>query len=929
MAETASEESLESEKLECGVCCKQFDRPKLLPCLHSICQECLRNEWAGQSASTCPVCSAPTDGDVTNLQDNTFVTNLLSKLQLRRRIGMGLDIQCSLCQACGDDRPATSLCFECDQFLCLSCCLSHQLLMERYGHLVKTLNDLRMLGCEDFVTLARNSKQTICPDHKEQHIRFFCKTCSMSICCNCLLLYHIPPEHCYHNIKQEVALKKEELKQMMDTIQENHHKFTERITQLKFLQEGLDVAQNNAEALIRQKASAVIQEINKQGEALLRELETKCNSEESRLAERLKQTKQMIDRMGAGNELAGKMLKFGTDEEMMEMYKTIRSALTALVAETPMDVSKEATLIKLIECTLDTPNLLRALITKKEQNEEVGDSEDEEILLDMASHQHWERYSAGEGSANPEILPAGNEIVPPPLLRATVDGTDEAEFEDAVSPSSCYPEPSGIMNSCGVPFTHVLEHLEWAGEEAMRSEQPLSPCPGFSGWTRDMCPSGPSFQCESMQKHKKVPKKRPGSAENKNMSFKKKCLLSEHNYHTELTTDSQPKLLSQNNTDVIALNISTEVNNEDFWRLPAEEMIKISPENSEDNGVPSKFILSPLTEVQKETSSAVMNTESIVPLSDPVGPNMSNWSSGDRYQDKAAGIQLSQELGGNPLVFFQLQTTGMESSDIVQLSAVSGEKIFDKYILPSNPLSAGAAAVTEIQIMDGILYLRGEPQPTCSLQEAMAAFFQFLQSLDKPLLAGHNIWFRDCQIIYKAWGDLFMKDQFARCVTGFLDMLWLAKDIVPRSEVRNYKLKHLVGTYVGELFLEDRALNNVRALQELYCVLKPTPGLIRSNCFSFSQLECRVTLQPLFDQEVICRAVVDKLAFKGISLIILKLAHHNDPQSGIRNMISTNDNLGLANPQLVINSIRLYLDSLSSRKMKRNWNRQVLKVENE
>ncbi|XP_067911511.1 protein PML-like isoform X3 [Heterodontus francisci] len=827
MMETASEVSLAAEKFECGVCCKQLDRPKLLPCLHSFCQECLWNEWTSQSPATCPVCSAPTDGEVINIQDNTFIANLVSKLQLRKRIGMGLDIWCSLCQAFGDDRPATSMCFECDRFLCLRCCHSHQVLTERYGHLVKTLDNLRMFNCEDFVTLAKNEEQTVCPAHKEQHIRFFCKTCSVSICCNCLLLYHISPDHCYHDIKQEVVLRKGELKQMMDTTQENHNTFTEIYTQLKSLQQSLDNAQNETEALIKQKASTMIQEISKQGDALLRELETECNLEESRLAESLKQTEQIIKRMGAGKELAGKMLKFGTNEEMMEMYKTIKSALTTLVAKMPIDESKEATLIEFIECTLETQNLLGTLIHKKEQGDEAGDSEAEETLVDMFSHHYQERTSTGEGPANLRTLPVGKDMVLPPLLRATVASTDEAEFEDMVSPTSCSqgvdPGPSGIADSRIAPFTRVEGQLEWAGEEEEGLEQPLSPGPDSSARSRDMCPSGPSFIHKLTQKlqkfQEKLQGKRSWSVEDENASTKKQYLHSEHNYSAKgsptLTSDSKAELLSQSNSE--------------------------------------------------------------------------------------------------------------GSTDIVQLSAVSGEKIFNKYILPSNPMSPGAVTITGIQIMGGILYLRGEPQLTCSLQEAMTAFLQFLQSLDRPLLAGHNIWVRDCQIIYKVWGDLFMKDQFARCVTGFLDTIWLARDIVPRSKVKNYKLKNLVAACVGELFATDGTLNNVKALQELYSVLNPIRAQTWRSQFSLSQLECRVTLQPLFDQEVISRLVADKLAFQEISLNILQLVHYNDPQSGLRELVRASGNLELTNPQLVINKIRLYLEL---QKVKCRNMRQSVKVEN-
>ncbi|XP_048467147.1 protein PML-like isoform X2 [Rhincodon typus] len=918
LMETTSAASLVPEEFECGVCSKQLDRPKLLPCLHSICQECLQAEKANPVGATCPVCSAPVDEDVTNAQDNTFAANLLSKLQLQKRIEVGLDIWCSLCQACGDDKPAISLCFECDHFMCLRCCHSHQLLTERYRHLVKTLDELRTLGCEEFVTFARKGKQTICPDHKEQNVRFFCKTCSMSICCTCLLLSHISPDHCYHDIKQEVILKKEELKQMVETIQENHNKFIEAHNQLKCLKESLDIAKNNTEALIKRKASATIEEIDRQGDALLTELESGCSSVERRLTNSLNNAEQIIKRLGAGKVQAENLLRFGSSEEMMVMYNTINSALTAVVTETFEDLSKEDTWIEFIECTLETQNLLGTLFCKEEPIEEADDSEAEDMLL--------ERPSAGESPGNFLIHPAAEE-----MLRATVSNTDEFEFENVMSPNSCSQSAnqgqSDSVDSLRLPFTNMVGQVEWVGEEDERSEQTLTLASGCSASANNVCPSGHSFPSKFTEKHQKASDKRRNKQsqspeDGKVTRAKKQRLHSEHNYSVKLASDSQPELLVQSNMDGTMPNISFEIEKEP-WQLPTEKRIKISSENSEDNRGPSEDIFSHLSEMQKEASTASMSSAHCL------GPNLLNPSIGDRCQDKAAQIRLSLEMGGSPLVFFQLQTTGMGSGDIIQLSAVSGEKIFDKYILPREPVSAGATNISGIQVTDGILYLRGEPQTTCSIQDAMTGFLQFLQSLGRSLLAGHNIWIRDCQVIYKAWEDLFMKDQFARCVTGFLDTLWLARYLVPRLKVKNYKLKNLVTACVRKSFISEGPLSNVRATQELYSVLNPTPGQIHKSQFSLSQLECRISLQPLFDQQVISRLVADNFASEGISLHILQLAHNDNPQFGLRDLLSGYDNLGLLNLQLVVKQIRSYLEQQKGKRRYCQSTMRSLKVEKE
>ncbi|GCC34945.1 hypothetical protein chiPu_0013422 [Chiloscyllium punctatum] len=194
------------------------------------------------------------------------------------------------------------------------------------------------------------------------------------------------------------------------------------------------------------------------------------------------------------------------------------------------------------------------------------------------------------------------------------------------------------------------------------------------------------------------------------------------------------------------------------------------------------------------------------------------------------------------LVFFDLETTGLgRYCDIVQLSAVTGEKVFNKYIVPNKPMSKGAEKVTGIQVIDGILYLRGKSQTTCSLQDAMTAFLKFLQSLDRPLLIGHNIWRFDSPVILRAWKRLSMKDQFAGCVTGFLDTLWLAKEVIPRSDVSSYRQCHLVQAIIGEDYEAHNAIEDVKSLQKLYTSLEFTPEQRQKSQFSLCHLESGVS----------------------------------------------------------------------------------------
>ncbi|XP_055511939.1 protein PML-like isoform X2 [Leucoraja erinacea] len=785
--EPGSDATLSGESVMCGVCCNQLRRPKLLPCLHSVCLECLQNVWVGQDFAICPICSAPTDGDITKVQDNTLLAKLVSKVQLQQRIDTGLDIWCSICQTCGSEEPATFLCFTCDHFLCLRCFHGHQLLIEQHGHTVKSLENLKALSCEEFAILSRNERQATCPEHKDQQISFFCKTCSTSACCNCLLLHHTPQGHLYHDIKQEVRQEGEALKQMVDATQQTYSRFADSHSELMTLEESMNLRRNEIEAAVKHQAFVIEQEIIGQGCSLKRELEDICKLELSRLANRLRQTEQMLHRMEAGHKLADFILRLGTNNEMKDMIEPIRSGLMAMGQAMPFDSSKEVTSMEFRECPLEVKNLLGTFPLKREHGEEVKNPENEE-----------ERREEAKDPENEE------------------------------SPQ----EASGKVQV----------------ESSLSMEDKSAP--------------------DSQSQHQS----------------------SEHSYSV---SNTPPQLPSSTTTENGILNISSDTGDE--WQQPAaEESIMLSSDDSEDDGI--------MVVDSSETAAVLVHPESSKDPTDHRANNGSGWMNGDLFQEGSSGMWQCQKLRGHPVVFFQIKTTDVGDDDIVHLAAVSGEKVFNDYIMPCNPNLADVATARGFRVVDGVLYLHGECLPACSLQYVMDSFLHFLQQLEMPVLAGYGIWNCDSPTLCRVWERLSMKNQFAQCISGFLDILWLAEKIVPKSMVKNYQLKHLVSILVGEL-----EVCNEHTLRRLYVVLQPSLQQAEDSQFTLSQLECHISLQTLIKCKVISRLVADKLALQNISLKTLEVAYCSNPRMGLKNLMQASRNLGLSDIDRIIRNIREFL----------------------
>ena len=127
LAEAMKVRDVPAELLKCPVCHRNYDRPKLLPCLHTFCQACLQNclhqsQITNGQAFLCPLCryecNVPKRGVISFL-DNVLSESLtdFSKRKSKQ--------ERQLCEGCEMNAIAVRKCVECDDWLCAKCCDMH------------------------------------------------------------------------------------------------------------------------------------------------------------------------------------------------------------------------------------------------------------------------------------------------------------------------------------------------------------------------------------------------------------------------------------------------------------------------------------------------------------------------------------------------------------------------------------------------------------------------------------------------------------------------------------------------------------------------------------------------------------------------------------------------------------------------------------
>ncbi|KAI3370618.1 hypothetical protein L3Q82_007181 [Scortum barcoo] len=158
--------------------------------------------------------------------------------------------------------------------------------------------------------------------------------------------------------------------------------------------------------------------------------------------------------------------------------------------------------------------------------------------------------------------------------------------------------------------------------------------------------------------------------------------------------------------------------------------------------------------------------------------------------------------------------------DIIQLSAIiSGDRVFDAYILPNRPLTESAKRVTGFTVSDDSLFLRGVRVETIPLVDALTSFINFLRSFCCPVvLVAHGARRFDAPVLSRVLRQLSLHHEFQQVVTGFLDTFPMSKYLF---NLRSYSQENMVRHFLGKTYSAHNAMEDARMLQELFNKWRP------------------------------------------------------------------------------------------------------------
>ena len=322
------------EEVSCPVCSNIYTDPKQLPCLHTLCLQCLK-QWHRTShcrdTIRCPKCQAvsrvPESGDLKDLPTTFYLNGLIDVLTIKEC--KTTQVRCGNCEKKSSE---SSYCFQCCVFWCEECVIGHNFIRSNKDHRVLALKDFQDKDYEDVLKRPLYcSKQR----HEKEELKYFCKNCATAACQSCVLINHAG--HAIVHIEEEAEKQKIEMKSLIETQRRKLQVKINTIGQLdenytKLIQQGEDV-KRDVQRLVDKLIAAV--EAKKQNIFAAVENQTKKSLETltTQKTEIERQTKIIESSL----EKAEKLLTRSTNAEVVQLKTSLETIFGGVDQNQPVD----------------------------------------------------------------------------------------------------------------------------------------------------------------------------------------------------------------------------------------------------------------------------------------------------------------------------------------------------------------------------------------------------------------------------------------------------------------------------------------------------------------------------------------------------------------------------------------------------------------
>ncbi|KAJ8039039.1 Tripartite motif-containing protein 45 [Holothuria leucospilota] len=320
-------------QLTCGICKARYTDPRLLPCLHSFCNICIKTldsfviqgsnvgeKGRPKSVVLCPTCNCESVLPASGSGDFP-VDFLLQKALLYDALDPHSgNLTCDLCT---DDAKALSRCVECMVNICGFCCQAHKRQKKTASHTVLSFLEARR----------HSAKQLQCPvycsKHQQEELKFYCETCDHSVCRDCCLVEH--RDHLVEYVEDVGTHHKKVLSSLLSRLEPHIEAVKRGIDSSDRLEVAIAERSASIKVDIEDHFEAYIQALHKHKRSLLQSV-TQISSNRTKAVQSQKlQFQQILGDLQHTYDITSTALQDGTNTEILSIKPTLSQRLCDLL----------------------------------------------------------------------------------------------------------------------------------------------------------------------------------------------------------------------------------------------------------------------------------------------------------------------------------------------------------------------------------------------------------------------------------------------------------------------------------------------------------------------------------------------------------------------------------------------------------------------
>ena len=330
MASNVTQESLNTT---CKKCSKLYTDPRILPCLHSFCKNCIKSLVIQRGSKIrCPSCKTtshiPNKG-VEAIPQNVRLSYEAEVAMYEMKIKKEVPSECGECSRV-PPQPIIAFCCTCRTFLCKPChehhCISRKLAL---NHKVLKLEEARKRKINGELKQHISPPPLLCQEHTDTEVKFYCTNCSSLVCFQCTVIQHAG--HKFEEIKNYAQNQKHILNQSAQSMPDAITKLDEAIVNGKAVTEKV----GKRKAAVNDAIQNAFQELHKaldvREKALLAQSSEIATSKLTSLQLQMEEMASLRDEITTCGAAISEVQRSHTNIQLLSVAKVLQTRLQELI----------------------------------------------------------------------------------------------------------------------------------------------------------------------------------------------------------------------------------------------------------------------------------------------------------------------------------------------------------------------------------------------------------------------------------------------------------------------------------------------------------------------------------------------------------------------------------------------------------------------